>query len=156
MAVRSASRVMVNSDFTKQQFEKAYGIKAKVCYPGVDTSIFYPGGQKKQYFLFVGERERINGYDLVEEMMKLSPLPFVIRYVELKRRTFSKTDAEMADLYRQSVATLCLGEAEPFGLTAIESMACGTPVIAVNEGGYKETVRDGEVGRLISREAESE
>lgn len=38
---------------------------------------------------------------------------------------------------------------EPFGITAVESMACGTPVIGSNVGGIKFTVRDGETGYLV-------
>ena len=39
---------------------------------------------------------------------------------------------------------------EPFGLVAIEAMACGTPVIASNVGGLKFTVVPGETGLLVS------
>ncbi len=38
---------------------------------------------------------------------------------------------------------------EPFGITPIESMACGTPVIGANVGGIRFTVRDGETGYLV-------
>lgn len=39
---------------------------------------------------------------------------------------------------------------EPFGITPVESMACGTPVIGANVGGIKYTVVDGETGYLVS------
>ncbi len=38
---------------------------------------------------------------------------------------------------------------EPFGITPVEAMACGTPVIGSNVGGVKFTVRDGETGYLV-------
>ena len=38
---------------------------------------------------------------------------------------------------------------EPFGITPVESMACGTPVVGSNVGGIKFTVRDGETGYLV-------
>jgi len=39
---------------------------------------------------------------------------------------------------------------EPFGITPVESMACGTPVVGSNVGGIKFTVRDGETGYLVA------
>src|SRR5207237_4026164 len=38
---------------------------------------------------------------------------------------------------------------EPFGITPVEAMACGTPVVGANVGGIKYTVRDGETGYLV-------
>lgn len=43
---------------------------------------------------------------------------------------------------------------EPFGLVVIESMACGTPVIAYNEGAMPELIKDGKTGFLVNSQEE--
>ena len=39
---------------------------------------------------------------------------------------------------------------EPFGLSVVESMACGTPVVAFNKGSMKELISDGKTGFLVN------
>ncbi len=56
------------------------------------------------------------------------------------------TDEELARLYKGAKAFLALSQDEDFGITPVESQLCGTPVIAFNGGGYKETVIDGKTG----------
>lgn len=40
--------------------------------------------------------------------------------------------------------------AEPFGLSVVEALACGTPVVAFNRGSMPELIKDGETGFLVS------
>ena len=44
---------------------------------------------------------------------------------------------------------------EPFGLSVIEAMACGTPVVAFNRGSMPEVIADGSTGFLVSSIAEA-
>ena len=44
---------------------------------------------------------------------------------------------------------------EPFGLSVIESMACGTPVIAFNRGSMPELIEDGKNGFLVTNVEEA-
>jgi hypothetical protein len=57
---------------------------------------------------------------------------------------------EMKELY--TVSTVCIYPStvsEPFGLTMLESMACGKPIIVTNVGGMPEVIKDGINGFVI-------
>jgi len=64
------------------------------------------------------------------------------------------SDEKLVDLYNRAKALVYAPLLEPFGLVALEAMACGTPVIAVKEAGIRETVRSGETGILTERSEE--
>lgn len=57
-----------------------------------------------------------------------------------------RQDIERA--YRDAHLFLLLSEYESFGLSALEAMACGTPVVASRAGGLVEVIEDGQSGRL--------
>src|SRR5213076_1916291 len=63
-------------------------------------------------------------------------------------RFLGKVD-EVADLLRGGDLFLLPSQNESFGLSALEAMACGVPVIATREGGLPEVVVDGETGYLV-------
>ena len=56
----------------------------------------------------------------------------------------------LVDLYANCKGFITTSKDEDFGMTPVEAMASGKPVIAPNEGGYKETVVDGITGKLIN------
>ena len=152
--LRAAKFVLVNSKFTQNNVKKAYGVNSRVLSLGVDTEVFKPHGLKKiNQVLFVGDPVWINGYDLVVSAIKL--ISYNIR-PKIKVIKISKinsfSDMDLAKEYSKSIATICVSYNEPFGLVPLESMSCGTPIVAVNEGGYKETVVNGVTGYLINRD----
>ena len=59
---------------------------------------------------------------------------------------------ELAALMRGARAIVSMAHGEPFGLTPIEAFSVGTPALFVNEGGFKDSIVDGENGRLLARE----
>ena len=56
------------------------------------------------------------------------------------------SDEKLVKLYAGAKAFLALSEDEDFGITPVESMLCGTPVIAFYGGGYKESIVEGKTG----------
>jgi len=59
----------------------------------------------------------------------------------------------LADWYRAADLTVVPSYSESFGLVAIESQACGTPVVATAVGGLRTAVRDGVSGVLVESHA---
>ncbi|WP_116245658.1 D-inositol-3-phosphate glycosyltransferase [Nocardiopsis sp. FIRDI 009] len=55
----------------------------------------------------------------------------------------------LADYYRAATATVVPSYSESFGLVAVESQACGTPVVAARVGGLTTAVADGSSGVLV-------
>lgn len=149
-SVAAAKTVITTSTYLQTMLSTLYDRNIHLIPPGVDLNTFIPETRlntKKSYFLFLGERELINGYPLLSSALDAGEK---ILFVTFKGQGFRYSDAELANLYQGAIATLCLAKNEPFGLTAIESMACGTPVIAVNSGGYLDTVRSNKNGLLIN------
>jgi glycosyltransferase involved in cell wall biosynthesis len=146
LSTRSASFLFTNSRFTQNNINRIYHRDSIVLYPGVSSSFFSSRNvQRKQQVLFIGEKTSENGYPLLHSLLSVLKKHMIsVHFVEFGTQRIS--DTRLISLYAQSKATLCLSIQEPFGMVSVESMASGTPVIAVNEGGYTETVVDGKTG----------
>ena len=59
---------------------------------------------------------------------------------------------QLSILMKESLAIVSLAHKEPFGLTPIEAFSIGTPAIFVDEGGFRDSIIDGECGRLLPRD----
>ena len=126
---------------------------------GIDTKVFRPKNIKKQnQIFFVGNKNVWNdGYDLViKSISKIEAenRPRIKTVEWIKNNSERLTDEELVDLYNQSFATLCLSRLETFGLVPLESMACGTPVIATNISGHRETMLNRKGGFLVEFDAD--
>jgi len=66
-----------------------------------------------------------------------------------------KNFKEKINLYKNALCFLSpLKWEEPFGLTMIEAMACGTPVVAFNRGSAPELIKDGQTGFIVKNTKE--
>ena len=173
--IRAAHRVMTHSRFTARRLQEIYGVHSEIVPLGVDAASFTPAGaSRERYVLSVGALQALKGHQFVIEALARLPEPrprLVIvgdrgefedalralapeRGVELEVRR-AVPFAELVDLYRRAGALACGQIDEPFGLVPLEAMATATPVVAVAEGGFLETVDDGRTGLLAPRDPEA-
>jgi|SRR3989344_726495 len=148
--ILKADHILSNSYFTKNNIKKAYGIDSIVCYLGVDEKKFHPIKLIKEYdLLFIGGNSINKGADLLGKIIKQLDKKIKVKVLGLNDEYIS--DSELVNNYNKAKILLALGRNEPFGLTILEAMSCGLPVLAVDEGGYRETIIDGKTGFLVPR-----
>ena len=163
--------ILVNSLFSRESVLRAYGLDAKACYLGVDVELFKPARSRANHVVGLGSITVNKGIDRV--LAGLAMVPAAVRpplvwvgncvdadyrlYVEDLARSLGVTlslkvglsDAEVVRLLGEAALMLYAPRLEPFGLAPLEANACGTPVVAVAEGGVRETIRDGVNGVLL-------
>lgn len=149
--IKKISHILANSTYTQKQIKKIYKRESSVCYLGVDEKIYKPKRGKKDFdILYIGSKEFMDGYDLLEQALTLMKKKPKVRSLFFEKEWIAN-DAALAKIYNKSKMTVCLAYDEPFGLTAIESQSCGVPVVAVNEAGYRESVINEKTGFLVNR-----
>ncbi|MDD1724008.1 MAG: glycosyltransferase [Methanospirillum sp.] len=155
--------IACNSHNTRNRIWKAYQRDATVLYPPVHTELYENKGYK-DYWLAVTRVDKWKRIELLIDTFRLLPdIPLIIagkiypRYRELARKapdniTFldSISDEELVSLYSLCRGFITTAIDEDFGITPVEAMASGKPVVAVREGGYQETVVDGYTGFLVA------
>jgi glycosyltransferase involved in cell wall biosynthesis len=173
-AAHKYSKLLVNSIFSSESVKRSYGLNAEVCYLGADEKIFIPGEKncKKPYAVGLG---RISGpknpelaitvISRIEEKSRpelhwVSNDP-VSDHLEFSRKLAEKngviftvhsdiSDNELINLLQQASVMIGTSHLEPFGLAPVEANMCGTWAVAVAEGGYRESLKQGENGFLFS------
>jgi glycosyltransferase involved in cell wall biosynthesis len=151
---RTAARVgrfVAISGFVADRIRRAYGRSADVIYPPVDVARFRIEENPEDYYLVVSALTPYKRVDLaVEAAARLGRRLLVVGTGPEERRLRAlarpgvrflgwRDDAEVADLYARCRALLFPG-VEDFGITPLEAMASGRPVIALGQGGALETV----------------
>lgn len=163
LASRRVDHFIANSETVKNRISKYYQAESRVIYPPVELNKFtpksIPGGD---YFLAGGRLVAYKRFDLIVQAFNRLGIPLKIfgsgpELENLKALARSNieflgyvSDEKRAELYRGAKAFIN-PQVEDFGITPIEAMASGTPVLAYAEGGALETVIDGETG-LFFRE----
>jgi glycosyltransferase involved in cell wall biosynthesis len=152
---------VANSTAVRDRIRTFYGRDAVVIHPPVDLDDFSPSGPKEPgRFLWVHRLVAYKRPELVVEAFR--NLPYRLTMVgigPLERRLRADLPPnvelrgwvgrdELARLYAEASGFIHIGE-EDFGITMVEALASGTPVIALGRGGACDIVRDGVDGILL-------
>lgn len=171
--VDRADYLISNSQTSANFIEKKYNRKVDlIAYPGVDIDIFKPSPTKEECVYTLGRLEKIKNINLVIKSFSLycknygnKTLKLIIIGDGIEKKSLIKLTENLniekqiifmgscnqeksALIASRSKVGIFLCPYESFGLAAVESMACGTPVIGVNRGGIAETVINEQTGLL--------
>lgn len=157
---------IANSKETARRVKKFYRRDSVVIYPPIKIqnlkSVSRRGRSKIQYqknfYISVGRLTASKRIDILIQACNQLHLPLKIvgtgrEEAELRKIAGptieflgAKSDKQIAELYQQAKALLFCARNEDFGMVPVEAMAHGVPVIALYEGGVKETVTEGKTG----------
>ncbi|MBI2439128.1 MAG: glycosyltransferase [Candidatus Moranbacteria bacterium] len=156
--------LLANSQYTQARIEKYYRRKSTVLYPPVTLSRSFSAFAKEvsrgDYFLLVSRLTRSKKVDVAIEAFNKLGISLVIvgsgreenclREQARKNITFMGfvDDEKLATLYAGARALIFPSE-EDFGMTAVEALSFGTPVIAFDYGGVREIVEIGKTGETF-------
>lgn len=167
--------ILVNSLYSRESLLRAYGLESEVCYLGVDSELFHPvQAQRCDYIVGLGEIDERKGVDRairavaaieksrrpqllwvgnranqsymdgVESLAKSMDVDFVLKLMV--------SDEELLNVLSGAIAMIYTSRLEPFGLAPLEASACCAPVVAIAEGGVRETVLEGVNGLLATHD----
>ena len=171
---QSVDNWVANSLNTKSRIKKYYSQEAAIIYPPVDTKKYQVDSlinkSEADYWLSVNrlathkrpamQVEAFKNLPAEKLIMVASYEKGVAQFEACKKRIDELNltnvtikhwvnDQELKALYAGCKGFITTAYNEDFGLTAVEAMAAGKPVIAPDDGGYRESVIDGQTGILI-------
>lgn len=166
---RSVDVWVCNSSNTQGRVRKYYNKEATIINPPIDTKKYFNNGDNG-YWLSVNRLTAPKRIEIqIEAFNKIDSKLIIVgsyekgaqQFEEYKNKTKSLLnnsnikiihwvdDKELKKMYSECKGFITTSMDEDFGMTIVEAMASGKPVIAPNEGGYKESVIDKENGILI-------
>lgn len=143
---------VANSKFIARRIKKVYGRDSDVIYPPVDTDRFTLRENKEDFYFTASRMVPYKKIDLIVEAFAQMPNKRLVvigdgpDMQKIKSKATSnieilgyQSNQVMQDHMQRAKAFVFAAE-EDFGITPVESQACGTPVIAFGKGGSRETV----------------
>src|SRR5215211_6229183 len=163
IAAQRVDRYVANSRTPAERIRRYLGRDSTVLYPPVEVGRFSPGPVGEHYVV-LAELMAHKRLDIAVQAFTRLGLPLVVigdgpegrRLRRLAGPTVTFTgrisDERVAQLLA-SARALVVTAVEEFGIAAVEALAAGRPVIALGEGGVRESVQDGVTGAFYERNA---
>lgn len=159
-------KIIANSKFISRRIKKYYKRDAIVINPPVNVNNFYVSEKQDDYFLLVGRLMIYKRFDIVIEAFKQLGLKLKIigrgpDAERLKKKAEGcenieflgrLSDKQLFDYYSRCQAFIFPQE-EDFGITAIEAMASGRPLIAYRGGDIPEHMEEGKSGIFFDKQS---
>lgn len=155
---------IANSEVTQSRIKQYYNRPSTIVHPPVDIDRFTPPPKTdRQGFIIWGRHVPYKRFDLAIKACNRLKVPLTIvgsgpdtqRLKEIAGPTIAFTgrvsDEELVRLAQHAKAFLFPNE-EDFGISAVEALAAGTPVIGYAKGGVLDIVQDGETGILFNEQ----
>jgi glycosyltransferase involved in cell wall biosynthesis len=164
LAADRVDRFIANSKAVKHRIRKYYQRDSDVIHPPVRTGQYGISDKIDNYYVAGGRLVAYKRFDVVVRAFNKLGIPLKIfgegpefqtlrseakKNIEFLGRI---SEREQAELYSRAIAYLHPQE-EDFGITPVESMASGRPVIAFAKGGALETVVEGLTGTFIEEQS---
>lgn len=159
-AAKRVTHFVAISRLVAERIKRCYGRASTIIYPPLDTRAFAPSPDHDDYFLVLSRLIPYKRIDLAVQACSELGLPLRVigdgrARAALERRAGPTVrflgrlpDADVKEHLRRCRALIFPGE-EDFGLTPLEAMASGRPVVAYAGGGALETVVEGVTGEFF-------
>lgn len=162
-AVAEMDVILANSGTVRDRIKKYLGLNSTIVHPPCDLSKF-SWQEPKNFFLSTARLDSLKRVDMIVRAFQKLPdqqLIVVSGGTEFERivrladgfdniKVLGWVDEKrLQELLSTCLATIYIPKDEDFGMSPVESMAAGKPVIGIAEGGLLETVVDGETGVLL-------
>ncbi|MFZ2975877.1 MAG: glycosyltransferase [Candidatus Moraniibacteriota bacterium] len=150
-------KIIANSNFVARRIKKYFRRESVVINPPVNVNNFKISREKDDYFLIAGRLMAYKRFDIAIKAFNELKLPLRIlgRGPEMKRlqkiagpnvKLLGRVSDEELRKHFSRCQAFIFPQEEDFGLTAIEAMASGTPLIAYNGGDIPEHMEEGKTG----------
>ena len=161
--------LIANSSYSKDEISKYYKRDASVVFPPVEVDKFKLERNKKDYYITTSRQVNWKKLDLAVEAFSKNGKKLVLvgggaehqKLVELagdaKNIEFIPRISDPLELSKivAEAKGFVFPSLEPFGIAPIEALATGTPVLAFNQGGAQDYIKDGENGVFFNEQSSS-